>query len=706
MIGTVGLFVLSGIAPAVAQQPAAQLKGPRPFDPAVITALARGAAPDYSTTYDARQAGVVVPSPQSTYDPNAAAAQPANGTFGGQPAPVRTAAIVEPSAGKPSFLSNTWDGMKGLFSGRSSAPSQGRTAPAYVDPPAMEYSNAPVSSPGVSASPPAYRWYGWGTTTPGSNPHAPSGQHPRGSANWYAQTGATPGAFPVMAATPARMAAGAEPPAYVGPQPTPEPIVRPLLTRGTAPEPPPAPKPVPAPSSPAPAPTSTLLPAPTSTLLSVPTPTLLSAPTPVTPAAKPEPRPAPNGPMSSRLAEPPPAPASPFVSTFSPPVTQTFDPQPLAVAPAKPSPAATTTPAKPPTLTMTPAAAGQPAATPPTPAAQTPPASPTWNSAKVSGDEALTFTPVASKPTATPVESALTPPAPKPAAKEQVSAPPAPVPATPKATPPALAPWTPSAAVPVTGEQPLSFKPVSLKPPAPPSASVVPPTPSVTPAPAATPSAPAAPRSKPTVELIPGPGATPKIQVIPGRPPAAVPDPVWKSPAAPTSKDTAADNQNLAFAAVTPAIASTATPVTPATPVMPANAIAPVARTEPAAATVVTVAASVPAAAPTSAPVTIAARPPAPDPAPMQVPPLRFNLAAREPAAPVQTSTMAIDALIRNASYGWAIVTDIKRTGTGSMTINLSAGSEADVRTAATEISRLPQLKAFDVSFEAALKAR
>ncbi|HVK08098.1 MAG TPA: hypothetical protein VM597_04910, partial [Gemmataceae bacterium] len=73
---------------------------------------------------------------------------------------------------------------------------------------------APNGQP-VYAGPPAYRWYGWGSVTPGANPVAPSGHYPAASANWYSITGATPGAFPVPVSNPSRPAAGMDPPVYV-----------------------------------------------------------------------------------------------------------------------------------------------------------------------------------------------------------------------------------------------------------------------------------------------------------------------------------------------------------------------------------------------------------------------------------------------------------------------------------------------------------
>ncbi len=71
----------------------------------------------------------------------------------------------------------------------------------------------PNGANGVYAGTPAYRWYGYGGPTPGSNPHAPQGLYPKGSANWYSQTGATPGAFPLPTNV-AQQAPSYEPPTF------------------------------------------------------------------------------------------------------------------------------------------------------------------------------------------------------------------------------------------------------------------------------------------------------------------------------------------------------------------------------------------------------------------------------------------------------------------------------------------------------------
>ncbi len=68
---------------------------------------------------------------------------------------------------------------------------------------------------------PAFRWYGWGTTTPGTNPYAPTGEYPDTSAQWYAISGATPGAFPVPVTNPFRPAPGSGAPNYVASGPSP-----------------------------------------------------------------------------------------------------------------------------------------------------------------------------------------------------------------------------------------------------------------------------------------------------------------------------------------------------------------------------------------------------------------------------------------------------------------------------------------------------
>jgi hypothetical protein len=92
---------------------------------------------------------------------------------------------------------------------------------------------------------PAYRWYGWGTTTPGANSYAPAGEYPTASAQWYTMSGATPGAFPVPVTFPFRPAPGAGAPAYaVNAAPAPVPSVPPPSAIVTGPVVSEGPKPI------------------------------------------------------------------------------------------------------------------------------------------------------------------------------------------------------------------------------------------------------------------------------------------------------------------------------------------------------------------------------------------------------------------------------------------------------------------------------
>ncbi|CAN5569592.1 hypothetical protein BH11PLA2_BH11PLA2_36120 [soil metagenome] len=90
----------------------------------------------------------------------------------------------------------------------------------FEDTPAVP--NAPKDPAKVNAATPAYRWYGYGSATPGINAFAPTGDYPSASSQWYVQSGATPGAFPVPTMNPMRPAPGAEPPMYYATTPQPQ----------------------------------------------------------------------------------------------------------------------------------------------------------------------------------------------------------------------------------------------------------------------------------------------------------------------------------------------------------------------------------------------------------------------------------------------------------------------------------------------------
>ena len=86
-----------------------------------------------------------------------------------------------------------------------------------TSPPAL----ATNATPQPVITTPAWKWYGYGTPTPGQNPLAPNGSYPGVPGNWYTSSGATPGAVP-----PARL--GASVPGVV-----PDPIPTPHRTFGS-----------------------------------------------------------------------------------------------------------------------------------------------------------------------------------------------------------------------------------------------------------------------------------------------------------------------------------------------------------------------------------------------------------------------------------------------------------------------------------------
>ncbi len=205
----VGAFATLAFAsePAQAQrrEPAATLSPARPAlapaRPALAPAIVRGATPD---SFVPSFTGPFVPSvPAPDHPPKAKSSW-----VGAKMSGLKETVVAKPT-GKPTMPDNR-------LSTAPTSPLLGTgTAPSM--PPQQ-----PLQS--IYASPPAYRWYGWGGTTPGANPHAPSGVYPQGSANWYSQTGATPGAFPDTRTRPLD-APAIEAPVYSG-KPATEPTFR------------------------------------------------------------------------------------------------------------------------------------------------------------------------------------------------------------------------------------------------------------------------------------------------------------------------------------------------------------------------------------------------------------------------------------------------------------------------------------------------
>lgn len=225
------LVTLAAASPALAQQGpprvpqrGAALLAPRPLEPGDPQPIARGAVddlPPYSSTPVAR---LPAPPPNRLSGPawlNDGYVQPAVGqTPTRQPTRVQPATDFTPPPAPPpqnptSAVARGVDKIKTFVGGER--PQEPGAFPAGREPPAP---NAPFRGTGpngapVYAGPPAWRWYGYGTVTPGMNPLAPTGQYPKASANWYSVTAATPGAVPVPVMNPYRPTPGSEPPGYL-----------------------------------------------------------------------------------------------------------------------------------------------------------------------------------------------------------------------------------------------------------------------------------------------------------------------------------------------------------------------------------------------------------------------------------------------------------------------------------------------------------
>lgn len=322
---TAGLGLACGFAVGAAAQPparppvrAAVLLAPRPLAPGDGPAVVRAAANDLP-------AGPLATTPvtrggpawlDAGTDPNLVKA---GATTWAKPAdaPQRP---TNPAA-EQSMLSKGLTKLKGLAADQPPAvpfpvPGAAPRQPAPTGPVASGIGQ-PAAGGQVLAGPPAWRWYGYGSVTPGANPFAQAGQYPRGSANWYAVTGATPGAFPVPVGGPNRMMPGNDPPAYAYQMPQP-PTPRGPVVAGPAMSPTPipvrvtagpaAPPPVPA-RPPVGLPTITPPPGLTTAPASPPESTAAKPATPEPPAAAPAPLPVATVPVSAPAPLPPAPPA-------------------------------------------------------------------------------------------------------------------------------------------------------------------------------------------------------------------------------------------------------------------------------------------------------------------------------------------------------------------------------------------------------------
>lgn len=271
-IAALGGVILGITGPAVGGDSprGALLLPPQPASRHEVTTVARGAVdaagvdPLATTPVPKKSPPSKVSASPAWLNPDAGV-QPAGarlasplGSLGSRAGAGRTPPTSPGPASQPSFLESTWGKVRSWFTDDSpgvlppslpkpltgpevaSNPPSARPPrrPASLSQPPQPRGNTPgwgltqfndanrfastamsplqgVSPSGapVLAGPPAYRWYGWGTVTPGANPYAPTGQYPKASADWYTLTKATPGAFPVpIPASDAGL--GPEPPTY------------------------------------------------------------------------------------------------------------------------------------------------------------------------------------------------------------------------------------------------------------------------------------------------------------------------------------------------------------------------------------------------------------------------------------------------------------------------------------------------------------
>lgn len=252
-------------APA-AKEHGAKLLPPQPLGPGDTPPAARGAYPEtdeYGSTPVSRGGGIPKaggpvrnaggPAWLNGVQP---AVLPASGIIplppgmagGSKPAPPTT---PTKAPGEPGLLGKGFERVKTAVTDRPAPPAALAADDARSPDPNAPVRGMAANGAPVYAGPPAYRWYGYGSVTPGSNPYAPTGQYPKASANWFSVTGATPGAFPVPVMNPLRPAPGSEPPAYTPPAvartlppaptftPPPAPRFLPTQPAGSRAEPPP-----------------------------------------------------------------------------------------------------------------------------------------------------------------------------------------------------------------------------------------------------------------------------------------------------------------------------------------------------------------------------------------------------------------------------------------------------------------------------------
>lgn len=350
---TAGAVAVLGLAVAVAEaQPgkerAAALKAPQALSADELPPIARGAVGDFPTTISGtpvtRPVGAAPPGP--AWLTGDAGVAPAGGIstkasavrpLGGPPALGKDEKVPPP----PKML----DRLK-IFP-NDKAPTVPEPQPVSLTPPqpatappqptaSTAFRGTGTNGAPVFAGPPAYRWYGWGSVTPGANPLAPTGQYPKASANWYQITGATPGAFPVPVTAGARSPAGTEPPTYglAARTPAPAPVV-PASAPPFVERPEPSKFPAPEPRG-TPAPTLGALPPPSFSPPAVPVPALTPPPIPSKSAAISPTLPPPTMPPAPVTVLPPALPKPELPPPTVPAVSATAAPAPVTASKTEP----------------------------------------------------------------------------------------------------------------------------------------------------------------------------------------------------------------------------------------------------------------------------------------------------------------------------------------------------------------------------------
>ncbi|HEY1187394.1 MAG TPA: hypothetical protein VGE74_07030 [Gemmata sp.] len=416
----VGVIAVLGLAVAAARAQPPRERGAsfRPPEPASAGDLpsgvvARGASEEF---------------PPSSFLPSTPVARPDKGAspgrgpawLSGNDPNVRTAAgsaartgNVRPPAptpldpkDDPYFLPKGLEKIRPLGRSQPNAPQQHQAPEPTASTP---FRGTGANGAPVYAGPPAYRWYGYGTVTPGANQFAPTGQYPRVSANWYSITGATPGAFPVPVMNPLRSPPGTEPPSYATAKPA-APSGSVVSVAGPPPQ---------VPLQPAPRPTGQTQPQPRPLPLDRPepprfNPTGESKFAPTAPKADPVPPT-----ISVPQLTPPPVPLA--LAPVAPPALPPVVPEPAPVAPVPPAP-------KPEAVAAAPPVIPQPVVPPPAAPAPPAPVFPAVEPAKPVAADAPSPLPISLMGEPKPVEPPAKVPEPR---REEYKWQPAPEPAVP-----------------------------------------------------------------------------------------------------------------------------------------------------------------------------------------------------------------------------------------------------------------------------------